>query len=181
MSESLLRSPSSRMLESTAPASVYTSSSEGSVTAATSTSSSASSHSQLSLDAPTATLDGTPSSNAPTSTSSSSSGEAATHGLATTKPKKKKKKKKKNSGGTDDAADNAQNERRRVEWNNYQEAVAILEGNLVSYQKLNPKTQQKDRSALKEKVADKILADVELKKAFERDGHSHEEIRRVRA
>ena len=67
-----------------------------------------------------------------------------------------------------------------MEWNSYKAAVAILEENLVPYQKLNPRTQQKDRSNLKETVADRILGDVELKKAFEREGHPHEDIRRVR-
>ena len=167
-------------LSSTAMASAYTSSSEGSVTPSTSVTSSASSHSQLSSDPRAATHDLTPSSNA---SAPSCSGEPSTHSPAPTKEKKKKKKKKKKTpeaGGTDDAADTTKTERHRVEWNSYKAAVAILEENLVPYQKLNPRTQQKDRSNLKETVADRILGDVELKKAFEREGHPHEDIRRVR-
>ena len=55
----------------------------------------------------------------------------------------------------------------------------MLEAELANYQSLDPKKKQKERTKLKDKVADEILADPTLKQAFALQGIPQADIRDV--
>ena len=55
----------------------------------------------------------------------------------------------------------------------------MLEAQLANFQSLDPRKKQKERTKLKDKVADEILADPVLKQAFALQGIPQADIRDV--
>ena len=128
----------------------------------------------------------TPSSSTASSDNNSTalSADSSTVSQPQSKVKSKGKKRKKGvsdgDGGDGSAVTEKAIRRTRVEWNNFPLTVAKLQAKLAKYQALNARTQQEDRTKIKDGVADEILADEQLRKMFQARKISDADIRLVR-